>query len=104
MSSSAGPSRVSRPRRSRAATSNGKALSSTGTGDGARIGASGAVFVSGDWETMGAYLGSFVTKRKGGFCRPGLVRNCARGPGSYHGSQLLDRATTTSFKRIDHAV
>src|SRR5258708_16342023 len=57
MSSSAGPSRVSRPRRSSAPTSNGNTVSSTGTGDGARIGASGAVFVSGNWETMALIWG-----------------------------------------------
>src|SRR5689334_10720539 len=65
MSSSAGPSRVRRPRRSSALTSNGKTLSSTGTDDGARIGVSGTVFVSGDWETMALYLGSVIAKRKG---------------------------------------
>src|SRR5215470_10041925 len=69
MSSSAGPSRVSRPRRSSAFTSNGKTVSSTGTADGARTGASRAIFVSGDWETMALYLGSEVTKRKGLFPR-----------------------------------
>ena len=44
-------------------TSNGKTLSSTGTADGARTGAS--VFVSGDWESMALYLGSGIAKRKG---------------------------------------
>src|ERR1700752_1974598 len=69
MSSSAGPSRVSRPRRSSAFTSNGKTVSSTGTAEGARTGASRAVFVAGDWETMELYLGSAGTKRKGWFPR-----------------------------------
>src|SRR3954451_12348173 len=40
MSSSAGPSRVSRPRKSSAATSNGSTASSTGTAEGARTGGS----------------------------------------------------------------
>ena len=65
MSSSAGPSRVSRPRRSSAATSNGSTASSTGTDDGARTGDFGEIFVSGDCEVMALYLGSERAKRKG---------------------------------------
>src|SRR6185312_12087144 len=64
MSSSAGPSRVSRPRRSSSATSNGSTASSTGTDDGARTGASVVIFVS-DCESMALYLGSEHAKRKG---------------------------------------
>src|SRR6266478_6321362 len=71
MSSSAGPSRVSRPRRSSEATSNGSTASSTGTADGARTGASG-VLVSGDGEVMALYLGSDGGNRKGRIC-PGNV-------------------------------
>src|SRR2546423_3500431 len=70
MSSSAGPSRVSRPRRSSASTSNGSAASSTGTGDGARMGASAENFVSGDCEDMALYLGSGGGIRKGVFRVP----------------------------------
>src|SRR5205085_7120944 len=65
MSSSAGPSRVSRPRRSSGATSNGSTASSTGTGDGARTGACVGIFVSGDCETMALYLGSERAELKG---------------------------------------
>src|SRR5437868_901727 len=64
MSSSAGPSRVSRPRRSSASTSNGSAASSTGTAEGARIGLLTEIFVSGDREVMALYLGSEGTNRK----------------------------------------
>src|SRR5439155_24078308 len=65
MSSSAGPSRVSRPRRSSGATSNGSAASSTGTDDGARTGACAGIFVSGNCETMALYLGSERGELKG---------------------------------------
>src|ERR1700688_4684970 len=64
-SSSAGPSRVSRPRRSSASTSNGSTASSTGTADGARTGIS-SVLMSGDGEVMALYLGSAGENRKGG--------------------------------------
>src|SRR6266567_9355673 len=37
-----------------------------GTADGARIGVSVVIFVSGDCETMALYLGSRDAKRKGG--------------------------------------
>src|SRR5437588_4626370 len=63
MSSSAGPIRVSRPRRSSELTSNGSTASSTGTDDGARIGASTVILLSGDWD-MALYLGSGERKRK----------------------------------------
>src|ERR1700730_19336807 len=65
MSSTAGPSRVRRPRRSREATSNGSTASSTGTADGARIGVSSAILISGDCEVMALYLGSEGAERKG---------------------------------------
>src|SRR5438477_8801569 len=65
MSSSAGPSRVSRPRKSSASTSNGSAASSTGTAEGARIGLLTEIFVWGDCEVMALYLGSERTERKG---------------------------------------
>src|SRR5215475_13900193 len=65
MSSSAGPSRVRRPRRSSASTSKGSTASSTGTADGARIGLVKVILVSGDWEVMALYLGSADAKRKG---------------------------------------
>src|SRR6266702_5371258 len=65
MSSSAGPSRVSRPRKSSAATSNGSTASSIGIADGARTGASGVISISGDWDVMALYLGSEVGNRKG---------------------------------------
>src|ERR1700712_5282622 len=64
MSSSAGPSRVRRPRRSSEATSNGSTASSTGTDDGARIGVSVAGFISGDCEGMAFYLGLERADRK----------------------------------------
>src|SRR6202165_5287519 len=64
-SSSAGPSRVRRPRRSSEATSNGSTASSTGTADGARIGVSREIFMSGDCEVMAFYLGSRGTEGKG---------------------------------------
>src|ERR1700712_507211 len=64
MSSSAGPSLVSRPRRSSALTSNGSAASSTGTADGARIGGSLDILMSGDCEVMALYLGSVMVNRK----------------------------------------
>src|SRR4051812_40502262 len=63
MSSSAGPSRVSRPRRSSELTSNGSAASSTGTGDGARIGGSAEILGVGDCEVMAGYLGSARVNR-----------------------------------------
>src|ERR1700688_3043068 len=63
-SSSAGPSRVSRPRRSSASTSNGSTASSTGTAEGARTGIS-SVLMSGDGEVMALYLGSAGENRKG---------------------------------------
>src|SRR4051812_36323808 len=56
MSSSAGPSRVSRPRRSSAATSNGNTASSTGTEDGARTG--GSEICGSDCEAMDDYVGA----------------------------------------------
>src|SRR5664279_137636 len=67
MSSSAGPSRVSRPRRSSEATSNGSTASSTGTDDGARTAVSGEVLMSGDGGVMAPYLGFPVRIRKGEF-------------------------------------
>src|SRR3981081_3271729 len=63
--SSAGPSRVNRPRRSSALTSNGSAASSTGTADGARTGVCSESFMSGDCEVMALYLGSAGGNRKG---------------------------------------
>src|SRR6266700_810483 len=65
MSSSAGPSRVRRPRRSSALTSNGSTASSTGTDDGARTGPLKVILVSGDSGVMALYLGSARSKRKG---------------------------------------
>src|SRR5438105_13526177 len=65
MSSSAGPSRVSRPGKSSASTSKGSAASSTGTAEGARIGLLTEIFVWGDCEVMALYLGSERTERKG---------------------------------------
>src|ERR1700676_1713819 len=70
MSSSAGPSRVRRPRRSSEATSNGNTASSTGMADGARTGVSREIFVSDDCEVMALYLGSERANRKGAKCRP----------------------------------
>src|SRR5690348_12318915 len=97
MSSSAGPSRVRRPRRSSALTSNGKTLSSTGTAEGARTGAS--VFVAGDWETMALYLGSVIAKRKG------LLMSSPRTQGPITtGLICVHRVSTTSFQLVDHAV
>src|SRR5882672_8063508 len=63
MSSRAGPIRVSRPRRSSASTSKGSTASSTGTDDGARMGAA-AVILS-ECESMALYLGSVDGNRKG---------------------------------------
>src|SRR3977135_2507839 len=86
MSSSAGPSRVSRPRRSSASISNGSTASSTGTADGARTGASALIFVSGDCETMALYLGVEDVERKGLFVvaatrlRQGFAGVVALGP------------------------
>src|SRR4051812_48313007 len=65
MSSSAGPSRVRRPRRSSALTSNGSTASSTGIDDGARTGLVKLILVSGDSAVMAFYLGSARRKRKG---------------------------------------
>src|SRR3954468_5365780 len=64
MSSSAGPSRVSRPRKSSELTSNGSAASSTGTGDGARIGGSTEILGVGDCEVMAGYFGAARGNRK----------------------------------------
>src|SRR5882724_11893667 len=63
MSSRAGPIRVSRPRRSSASTSKGSTASSTGTDDGARMGA--AAVVLSEYESMALYLGSVGGNRKG---------------------------------------
>src|SRR5437868_4306122 len=63
LSSSAGPSRVSRPRRSSAATSNGSTASSTGTAEGARTAGSGEIPGAGDCEVMALYLGSAGVNR-----------------------------------------
>src|SRR4051794_18086082 len=63
MSSSEGPSRVSRPRKSSAATSNGSTASSTGTAEGARTGGSEMRGLE-DCDVMAHYLGL-----------PGLNRN-----------------------------
>ena len=46
-------------------TSNGSTASSTGTADGARIGGSLDILMSGDCEVMALYLGSVSAKRKG---------------------------------------
>src|SRR5512144_1389709 len=73
MSSSAGPRRVRRPRKSSALTSKGKTVSSTGTAEGARTGVSGAVFVSGDWETMALIWGLGLQNERGSASWPGLV-------------------------------
>src|SRR5882762_3887125 len=78
MSSSVGPSRVSRPRRSSASTSNGSTASSTGTADGARIGVL-SVLKSGDCDVMALYLGSERAKRKGPFIPPPCGRGIAYG-------------------------
>src|SRR5438445_3818668 len=67
MSSSAGPSRVNRPRKSSASISNGSAASSMGTADGARTGAEGVILMSVDCEDMALYLGSGNENRKGSF-------------------------------------
>src|SRR5215203_4168726 len=104
MSSSAGPSRVSRPRRSSSATSNGSTASSTGTDEGARTGASVVILMS-DCESMALYLGSEHAKRKGvergetiSASRPCLVRNCALGAGTHnHRLLLLQTVSTTSL-------
>src|SRR5690349_5944510 len=64
MSSSAGPIRVSRPRRSSALTSKGMTASSTGTADGARTGLV-KVILSGESEDMALYVGSQAMERKG---------------------------------------
>jgi hypothetical protein len=40
-----------------------------GTADGARIGVSMVIFMSGDWDVMALYLGSEGRNRKG-YCRP----------------------------------
>src|ERR1022692_4563056 len=65
MSSSAGPSRGSRPRRSSASTSNGSTASSTGTADGARIGLLTEIFVSEDCETMALIWGRNTRNERG---------------------------------------
>src|SRR5882724_7102231 len=89
MSSSVGPSRVKRPRRSSASTSNGSTASSTGTADGARIGVSTEVLVSGDCEIMAPYLGSAGGNRKGAHTLSSSPRK--RGPITTDGCCCIGR-------------
>src|ERR1700686_4525483 len=98
MSSRAGPSRVSRPRRSSVSTSKGSTASSTGTDEGARMGASGVILVSDDSESMALYLGSEDGNRKGVTVVPAKA-------GTHNpGGQLLCETSTTSRYTRDHAV
>src|SRR6266702_3905454 len=95
MSSSVGPSRVSRPRKSSAATSNGSTASSIGIADGARTGASGVILISGDWDVMALYLGSEVGNRKGVVKRKTIVVPANAGTHS-HQHSLLRKVSDTS--------
>src|SRR5215216_5776219 len=103
MSSSAGPSRVNRPRRSSASISNGSTASSTGTADGARTGASALLFVSGDCETMALYLGVEEVERKGGGDIKSIVVPANAGTHN-HRRKLSCKAFATSLKKINRAV
>src|SRR4051794_21481868 len=94
MSSSAGPSRVRRPRRSSSATSNGSTASSTGTDDGARTGLVTLILVSGDSAVMAFYLGSSREKRKGLTWWENLVVPAKAGT-HHHRVSLLQRMSAT---------
>ena len=106
MSSSAGPSRVRRPRRSSASTSNGSTASSTGTADGARTGRLGRGFDVRGLGNHGALSGVVRRETKGVGVERNTTPSSRRTPGPITtGAALLRHASTTVVKTAyDHVV